>query len=107
MSITNLGMTLIWNLKSLESYPQDLRDALAEAAKRTEEYCQKVVSPEVKESVYAEIEAEGVEVNEVSEEDYQRFVEKVEAYCYDKMRGDIGAEVWDQCVEWLKEYRAR
>ena len=107
MSITNLGMTLIWNLKSLESYPQDLRDALAEAAKRTEEYCQKVVSPEVKESVYAEIEAEGVEVNEVSEEDYQRFVEKVEAYCYDKMREDIGAEVWDQCVEWLKEYRAR
>ena len=107
MSITNLGMTLIWNSKSLESYPQDLRDALAKAAKRTEEYCQNVVSPEIKASVYAEIEAEGVEVNEVSEADYQRFVEKVEAYCYDKMREDIGAEVWDQCTQWLEEYRAR
>ena len=76
-------------------------------AKRTEEYCQNVVSPEIKASVYAEIEAEGVEVNEVSEADYQRFVEKVEAYCYDKMREDIGAEVWDQCTQWLEEYRAR
>lgn len=107
MSITNLGMTLIWNLESLEGYPQDLRDALEEAARRTEEYCQKVVSPEVKKSVYAEIEAEGVEVNEVSEADYQRFVEKVAAYCYDKMRDDIGAEVWDKCIRWLEEYRAR
>ena len=54
-----------------------------------------------------ELEAEGVEVNEVSEADYQRCVEQVEAYCYDKMREDIGAEVWDQCTQWLEEYRAR
>ena len=107
MNITNLGMTLIWNLDKLESYPQDLQDALAEAAQRTEKHCQEVVSPELKKSIYADIEAAGVQISEVSEEDYQRFVDIVEEYCYDKMREDIGPDMWDKCVEWLEEYRAR
>lgn len=107
MNITNLGMTLIWNLEALNNYPQDLRDALMEAAKRTEEHCLNKVSPELKENIYSDIEAAGVEISEVSEADYQRFVKIVKDYCYDDMRKDIGAESWDACINWLEEYRAR
>lgn len=107
MSVTNLGMTLVWSLKSLESYPQDLQDALAEAAQRTEKHCQEVVGPENKAKVYDEIASYGVEILEVSDEDYERFRQIVGDHCFDKLRGEIGADIWDECTQWIEEYRAR
>lgn len=107
MAITNLGMTMIFNLDSLNSYPQDLQDALYEAATKTEQYCREVVSPETKAKTYADIEAAGVEIDEVSEEQYQVFVDLVSDYCYEDLREDVGPELWDSCVKWLEEYRAR
>lgn len=106
LTITNLGMTLMFNLDKLNSLPSDLQDAIHEAAMKTEEYCRDVLGPETRTSVYDEIAAAGVEINEVSEEQYQVFVDRVEDYCYDELREEIGPEMWDQCVNWLEEYRA-
>ena len=106
LTITNLGMTLMFNLDKLNSLPADLQDAIYEAAALTEAYCRDELGPQTRENVYAEIEAAGVEINEVSEEQYQVFVDLIEDYCYDELREEIGPEMWDQCVTWLEEYRA-
>lgn len=106
LEITSLGMTMMFSLSSLNSYPQDVQDALFEAGKLTEKYCQEVVSPETKAKTYDEIAAAGVEINDVTDEQYEVFVKCVEDYCYNDLREEVGAELWDFCVEWLKEYRA-
>ena len=106
LTITNLGMTLMFNLDSLNSLPADLQEAIYEAGAATEEYCRTVVGPETRESVYDEIAAAGVEINEVTDEQYQVFVDLIEEYCYDELREEIGPEIWDQCVTWIEEYRA-
>ena len=106
MEITSLGMTMMFSLNSLNSYPQDVQDALFEAGKLTENYCQEVVSPETRAKTYDAIAAAGVEINEVTDEQYEVFVKKVEDYCYDDLREEVGPELWDFCVDWLKEYRA-
>lgn len=105
MTITNVGMGLIFNLDKLNSLPQDLQDALHEAGMETEKYCRETLSPTVKERVYDEIAAAGVEVNEVAPDQYQRFVDITAEYCYDELREEIGPS-WDYCVEWLENYRA-
>ena len=107
LTITNLGMTMLFNLDTLNSYPQDLQDAMKEAGKRTEKYCQEVVSPDTKTKTYDDIAAAGVEINEVTEEQYQVFADQVSDYCYEKLREDVGSELWDKCINWLEEYRAR
>lgn len=107
LTITNLGMTLMFNQAKLDSLPDDLQVAIAEAGKLTEKYCREVVSPETKEKTYTDIAAAGVEINEVSEEQYQVFAKLIEDYCYAGLREEIGPEMWDQCVEWLAAYRAK
>lgn len=106
MTITNLGMTLIWNIEKLHGYPEEVQHALTQAAAKTEEYCQKTLSPQLKKNIYSEIEAAGVKINEVTDEQYQRFVNIVKDHCYEESRSAIGPEIWDQCVKWLEEYRA-
>lgn len=107
MTITNLGMTLIWNLDKLNSYPQELQDAISKAAKATEDYCRNDLGPKTAENAYKEIAAAGVEINEVTPEQYQVFVDLVADYCYDDLREEIGADLWDHCMDWLKEYRSK
>lgn len=107
MAITNLGMVMMFNQSALDSYPQDLQDAIMEAGRRTEQYCRETVSPETKARTYDEIAAAGVEINEVTEEQYQVFVDLIADYCYDDLREEVGAELWDSCLAWLEEYRAR
>jgi TRAP-type C4-dicarboxylate transport system substrate-binding protein len=106
LTVTNCGMTLLFNLDFLNSLPQDLQDAIATAGKKTEEHCRNVVGPETRDKTYADIAAAGVEINEVSDEQYQVFVDTVADYCYDELRELIGADKWDFCVEWLENYRA-
>lgn len=105
LTVTNCGMTLLFNLDFLNSLPADLQEAIQTAGKMTEEYCRDVVSPEIKASTYENIAAAGVEINELTDEQYQAFVELVAAYCYDDLRELIGAEKWDYAVEWLENYR--
>jgi TRAP-type C4-dicarboxylate transport system substrate-binding protein len=106
LTITNCGMTLLFNLDFLNSLPEDLQEAIRTAGKMTEEYCRDVVGPETRNSTYEKIAAAGVEINEVSDEQYERFVKLVEDYCYDDLREMIGEERWDFCINWLEEYRA-
>lgn len=93
---------MLFNLDTLNSYPQDLQDAMKEAGKRTEKYCQEVVSPDTKTKTYDDIAAAGVEINEVTEEQYQVFADQVSDYCYEKLRVDVGSELWDKCINWLR-----
>lgn len=106
LTITNLGMTLMFNQTKLDSLPADLQAAIMEAGKLTEQYCREVVSPETKEKTYQEIADAGVEINEVTDEQYQAFADLIEDYCYDELREEIGPEMWDTCVKWLENYRA-
>jgi len=106
MSITNCGMTLLFNVEYLNSLPADVQEAIEKAGKMTEDYCREVVGPETRNKTYEEIAAAGVEINEVSDEQYQEFVKVVSDYCYDDLRETIGADVWDDCVAWLESYRA-
>jgi len=106
LTITNCGMTLLFNMDFLNSLPADLQEAIATAGKMTEEYCRDVVGPETRESTYEKIAAAGVEINEVTDEQYQVFADLVADYCYDDLREMIGADKWDFCVEWLENYRA-
>ena len=106
LTITNLGMCMLFNLDTLNSYPQDVRDAIIEAGKLTEQYCKETLSPQTKENAYKEIEAAGVEINEVTGEEYDEFVKTVQDYCYEDLRKEVGEELWDFCINWLEEYRA-
>lgn len=106
LTVTNCGMTLLFNLDFLNSLPADLQEAIATAGEMTEKQCREVVGPETRESTYEKIAAAGVEINEVSDEQYQVFADLVADYCYDDLREMIGAEKWDYCVEWLENYRA-
>lgn len=107
LTITNLGMTIMFNQDILESYPQEVQDALMEAGMEVEEYTQTTLMPQVKASTYDEIAAAGVEINEVTEEQYQAFVDLVADYCYEDLRQEVGPELWDFCMDWIEEYRAR
>lgn len=107
MTITNLGMTLIWNLEKLDSYPQELQDAIKTAAAATETYCREDLGPKTAESAYDQIAAAGVKINEVTPEQYQVFADLIADYCYDDLRDEVGADLWDYCMDWLKEYRSR
>lgn len=107
LTITNLGMVMMFNQTSLDSYPQDLQDAIIEAGLRTEKYCRETVSPETKEKTYDEIAEAGVEINEVTDEQYQVFADLIADYCYADLREEVGAELWDSCLAWLEEYRAK
>jgi len=106
LPITNCGMTLLFNQEFLNSLPADLQEAIETAGKKTEEYCRDVVGPETRNSTYEEIEAAGVEINELTDEQYQAFADLVADYCYDDLREMIGADDWDYCVDWLENYRA-
>lgn len=106
LTVTNCGMTLMFNLDFLESLPADLQEAIATAGAATEAYCRDVVGPETRESTYEDIAAAGVEINELTDEQYQAFADVVADYCYDDLREQIGADMWDYCVAWLEEYRA-
>ncbi|MFA7502903.1 MAG: hypothetical protein WCY55_07575, partial [Anaerovoracaceae bacterium] len=106
LTITNCGMTLLFNQDFLSNLPADLQEAIQTAGKLTEEYCRDVVGPETRNSTYEEIAAAGVEINEVTDEQYKVFADLVADYCYDDLRELIGADKWDYCVEWLENYRA-
>ncbi len=106
LPITNCGMTLLFNLEFLESLPEDLQEAIETAGKKTEEYCRDVVGPETRNSTYEEIAAAGVEISELTDEQYQAFADLVADYCYEDLREMIGADMWDYCVDWLEDYRA-
>ena len=106
LTVTNCGMTLLFNLDFLNSLPADLQEAIETAGKMTEEYTRNVVGPEIRNSTYEKIAAAGVEINEVTDEQYQVFANLVADYCYEDLREMIGADKWDQCVDWLKNYRA-
>ncbi len=106
LTITNLGMTLMFNQAKLDSFPEDLQEAIMEAGKLTEKHCREVVGPETRENTYDEIAAAGVEINEVTEEQYQVFADLIADYCYDELREEIGPEMWDECIAWLEAYRA-
>ena len=51
---------------------------------------QKTLSPQLKKNIYSEIEAAGVKINEVTDEQYQRFVNIVKDHCYEESRSAIG-----------------
>jgi TRAP-type C4-dicarboxylate transport system substrate-binding protein len=97
---------MLFNMDFLNSLPEDLQEAIAVAGKMTEDYCRTVVGPETREGTYEQIAAAGVEINELTEEQYQVFADLVADYCYDDLREMIGADKWDFCVEWLEDYRA-
>lgn len=106
LTITNLGMTLMFNANKFDSLPADLQEAMLKAGQLTEQYCHDVVSPRTKAKTYEEIAAAGVEINEVTDAQYRVFADLVADYCYGDLREEIGAGMWDQCVAWLEDYRA-
>lgn len=106
LQITNCGMTMLFNMEYLESLPVDVQDAIKTAGKMTEEYCKDVVGPEIRNTTYDEIAAAGVEINELTDDQYQVFVDVVSDYCYEDLREMIGADMWDTSVAWLENYRA-
>jgi TRAP-type C4-dicarboxylate transport system substrate-binding protein len=106
LTVTNCGMTMLFNMEFLNNLPSDVQEAIKTAGKKTEEYCRDVIGPDTRKNTYEEIAAAGVEINELTEEQYQVFADLVADYCYDDLREMIGADKWDYCVDWLEKHRA-
>lgn len=99
LNVLNPYQTIGFENKWFESLPQDVQDAFMQAGADTQQYCKDTLAPLSAQNTYADIESDGVEVNYLTDEQWQVFQDLMKEKVWPDFKERIGDEMWNLILD--------